>query len=181
MINFLIFIYKKIIDEINFLRAVFYKIFFKKIGKKASFEKRCIITEPRGIEVGDNFKLSHDSYLGGGKLKIGNDCFFGHNCHVEGAGGVFIGDFFMAGPNVSILSATHEYKNSVPIVSQGLKLDEVRIGDDVWLGTNVVVLPGVTIHRGSIVGANAVVTKDIGEYQIVGGVPAKFIKNRFEK
>jgi len=61
------------------------------------------------------------------------------------------------------------------------KCKEVVIEDDVWIGANVVVSPGVHIKRGAIVGANSVVTKDVDAYSIVGGAPAKFIKYRFDQ
>ena len=66
-----------------------------------------------------------------------------------------------------------------PIRFQAFESGPVIIEDDVWLGANVVVLPNVKIGKGAIIGANAVVTKNVAPYSIMGGVPAKFIKYRF--
>ena len=84
------------------------------------------------------------------------------------------------GPDVVILTLNHEYSDiHKPIGWQGMKpRKKVTIGNDVWLGQRVMIMPGVTIGNGSIVAAGAVVTKDIPPYSIVGGVPAKVLKNR---
>ena len=86
----------------------------------------------------------------------------------------------MIAPNVSILNSTHNYQNiDLPLIMQGEEknLNPV-IEDDVWIGRNAVIMPSIKIGQGSIVGAGAVVTKDVEPYSIVGGVPAKFIKKR---
>ena len=85
----------------------------------------------------------------------------------------------MIGPFCHILSGNHRFdRRDIPVRKQGHDIAPVAIEDDVWLGTHVVVLPGVTIGKGAIVAAGAVVNKDIPAYEIWGGVPAKFIKER---
>ena len=81
---------------------------------------------------------------------------------------------------MSIIAANHETKADTPIIMQpwSEKNNFVEIGNDVWLGCGVVVLPGVKIGNGAIVAAGAVVTADVQDYDIVVGVPAKFIKKR---
>ncbi|MBE9663745.1 CatB-related O-acetyltransferase [Mucilaginibacter myungsuensis] len=59
--------------------------------------------------------------------------------------------------------------------------DTVSIGNDVWIGSNAIIMDGVTIGNGAVIAANSVVTKDVGDYEIVGGVPAKLIKKRFDE
>lgn len=66
----------------------------------------------------------------------------------------------------------------MPIREQGEEERPVVVGDDVWIGANVVILPGVEIKRGAVIAAGAVVTKDVGELEIVGGVPARVIGRR---
>jgi maltose O-acetyltransferase len=86
----------------------------------------------------------------------------------------------MIAPNVAIHSTTHIYHDiDLPMVMNGLsEINPIFIEDDVWIGRNVVILPGIRIGKGCIVGANSVVTKNLEEYSIYGGVPAKLIKKR---
>ncbi len=72
----------------------------------------------------------------------------------------------------------HECKYGELIRLQGSPAKGVTIGDDVWIGQNAIIMPGVTINNGAVVGAGAVVTKDVAAYDIVGGVPARVIKSR---
>lgn len=90
-----------------------------------------------------------------------------------------IGDNVMMGPDVTILTHTHVTDRvDIPMSEQGYRVAEVVIGNDVWIGMRVVIMPGVRIGNGAIVGAGAIVTKDVPNYAIVGGVPAKIIKYR---
>lgn len=117
-------------------------------------------------------------YIGNGrKVSIGRDCQINENVFIQGCK---IGNYVMIAPNVSILSKGHHFeKLSVPMVLQGESEEKLPvIEDDVWLGRSVVVMPGVRIGKGSIVGAGAVVVKDVAPYSIVGGVPARLIRVR---
>lgn len=145
------------------MRARFWKLFIKKMGKKVFIMDSCIISSPLGIEIGDHVCINHHTTISGkGSLKIGN--------------------FIMIGPNCNILTADHGSKNQTePMMFQEIVYGPVEIEDDVWLGANVVILPNVKIGRGAIVGANAVVTKNVPAFAIVGGVPAKLIRYRFSK
>ena len=85
----------------------------------------------------------------------------------------------MLGPRVSIYAEDHVFDNAeLTIKEQGVKKQFVLIEDDCWIASNVVILSGVTIGKGSVVAAGAVVTESIEPYSIVGGVPAKLIKKR---
>ncbi len=122
--------------------------------------------------------VSTNVYIADGKhIKFGTGCRINENVYIEKA---TIGNDVLIAPNVAILSRMHEYSlTNIPISLQGYKEEKlVNIGDDVWLGRNVIVLPGVTIGDGAIIGAGAVVTKDIPPYAIVAGTPAKLIKFR---
>lgn len=117
-------------------------------------------------------------YIGNGrKVSIGRDCHINEHVFIQGAS---IGDYVMLAPYVSILSKSHIFGDtSTPMVLQGDSEERPpTIEDDVWVGRNVVVMPGVRIGRGSIVGAGAVVAKDVAPYSIVGGVPARLIRMR---
>lgn len=111
------------------------------------------------------------------KVEIGNFSGIGINCSI---GAAKIGNYVMMGPDVSFLSRNHKFDDlTIPMCEQGDGQEfPVIIEDDVWLGTRVVVLPGVQIGRGAIVGAGAVVTRDVPPYAIVGGNPARVIGSR---
>ncbi len=132
-------------------------------------------------ECGKNVTVEHGAFFGGGRnIKIGNNSSIGINARISGP--LEIGDDVMMGPNVSIFTQNHETENIYkPMRLQTAQKEKVTIGDDCWIGANSVILPGVTIGRGVIVGAGAVVTKNVPDFAVVGGVPAKIIKMREEK
>ncbi|MUG94040.1 acyltransferase [Scytonema sp. UIC 10036] len=105
--------------------------------------------------------------------------YIGRNTFIGVFHPITIGEASQIGAYSYLISANHCYeRRDIPIIEQGFVGAEIVIEDDVWLGTHVVVLPGVTIGQGAIVAAGSVVTKDIPPYQVWGGVPAKFIKHR---
>ncbi|MEW7009873.1 acyltransferase [Lentilitoribacter sp. EG35] len=121
----------------------------------------------------------------GGNIKIGNRSTFFSDCLVSGR--VDIGHDCLFANNVTVLSGTHHIYGNGTIRENDAKeqsksdynpFQPVQIGSDCWLGANSVVLPGITIAKGTVVGANTVVTKDFPEYSILGGVPAKLIGSR---
>lgn len=129
---------------------------------------------------GNESMLANNIYIAKAtNLRIGSGCRINENVYIEQAE---IGRDVLIAPNVTILSRMHEHVSTgLPIVKQGYKKQEpVTIGNDVWLGRNVIVMPGVKINDGAIVAAGAVVTKDVASFTVVGGVPAKFIKSRIE-
>ena len=126
-----------------------------------------------------NSKFENGVYISDAKqLRIGNYVRINENSFLRGA--ITIGDYCMIAPNVSIYTRTHVYDNpDIPVVLSGeIDFKEVILEEDVWIGRNVVILPGIHIGKGSIIGANSVVTKNIEPYSIVGGVPAKLIRKR---
>jgi maltose O-acetyltransferase len=130
------------------------------------------------MEGGEKTYFEHHIFIGGpGKVRFGRSCQINENTFIEEAD---IGDFVMVAPNVAILSSTHNHdRTDIPMIFQGETTGrKVVIEDDVWLGRNVLVMPGVRIGKGSIVAAGAVVTRDIPMYSIVGGVPARIIRDR---
>jgi acetyltransferase-like isoleucine patch superfamily enzyme len=113
-----------------------------------------------------------------GKVTFGENCQINDRVFIQGA---VIGNNVMIAPNVAILSNVKDTSRiDIPMNLQGwIRKDFlVNIENDVWIGRNVIVMPGVTIKKGSIIGAGSVVTKDVEEYSVVGGVPAKVIKKR---
>lgn len=110
-------------------------------------------------------------------VSVGAYCVLNPFVHVWGHGGVRIGDRVMIASHTAITSVTHDYtadsmRFSTPVGRP------VVIHDDVWIGAHAVVLPGVTIGRGAVVGAGAVVTNDVPAYAIVMGMPARVVRYR---
>lgn len=85
----------------------------------------------------------------------------------------------MMGPDVVILTHTHNIDRiDIPMEQQGSRIAKVSIGNDVWIGMRSIIMPGVTIGNGVVIGAGAIVTNDVPDYAIVGGVPVRIIKFR---
>ena len=131
------------------------------------------------LECGENSVIKRGAYFGKGTLlKLGENSQIGENSRIEHD--VIIEDNVMMGLDVLILANIHKSDRiDIPLIDQGYheRMPPV-LKSGCWIGARVVILPGVTIGEGSIVGAGAVVTKDVPDYSVVGGVPAKIIKNR---
>ena len=127
------------------------------LGKRSIVESFCCINNAVGdVVIGDYTRVGiHNTIIG--PVSIGN--------HVNLAQGI------------TVTALNHNFTDiSKRIDEQGISTKQVTIGDDVWIGANAVILPGVTIGRHVVVAAGAVVTKDVPDNSIVGGVPAKVIK-----
>ncbi|MDN3641813.1 acyltransferase [Lutimonas halocynthiae] len=110
-------------------------------------------------------------------IELGNNSELGTNCIIQS--NTKIGDYVIMGPGVQIYTKNHGYQDlDIPIALQEIIDENVIIGDDVWIGANVVITPGVKIGNHVIIAAGGVVTKNIPDFAIVGGVPAKVIKYR---
>ena len=115
----------------------------------------------------------------GKNLRIGDDVDLALNVHIETSGGVTIGDRTLVGYGTKIFSRNHLIPEKPGrIFGSGHRFNAVSIGKDVWLGANVIVLPGRTIGDGAVVGVGSVVTKDVAPYTIVAGNPAKLVRER---
>lgn len=128
---------------------------------------------------GKECNIEQGADFGTGKgIVWGNRSGLGINCLVRGP--LEIGDDVMMGPDVIIYTSNHRYNRLDVTMNQQLFTppERVEIGNDVWIGARVIILPGVHVGNGVIIGAGAVVTKDIPNYAIVGGVPAKILKYR---
>lgn len=123
------------------------------------------------INIGRNADISR-------KVSIGNESSIGDRSYLQGE--IHIGEFVMMGQECRIYTTNHRMDNTeIPMCHQGDDLEKpVYIGNDVWIGSRVTILPGVHIGDGAVIGASAVVTKDVPEYAVIGGNPARILNYR---
>lgn len=133
-----------------------------------------------GAKIGKRPVFYHNVWISPGKhLIVGDDVDFALGVIVSTAGGVEIGDRVLIGYNTCILSTNHNIpKARGRIFFAGHSKSKISIHNDVWIGANCTILPGVTIGEGSVIAAGSVVTKDVPQYAVVAGVPAKIIRER---
>lgn len=134
-----------------------------------------------GANISFNARLEKNvDLLGIKNICIKNGAFIGKNTRIIAYNEkVHIGENVLIAANCTLITRSHIYSDlEIPIKNQGYNDDSIIIEDDVWIGTNSIILKGVKIGKGAIIAANSVVNKDIESYSIVGGSPAKFIKKR---
>ncbi len=131
-------------------------------------------------KCGQDVVVKNKCYFGDGdSLVVGDRSQLGQNCRFHGK--VTLGNDVMMGPDVVFMAITHDYSRiDIPMIDPNIKPieKEIVIGNDVWIGTRVIILPGVEIGDHSIIGAGAVVTKSFPPYSIIAGNPARLIKKR---
>jgi len=110
-----------------------------------------------------------------GSIKIGRRCYFGAFVRFGGRGGISIGDFVQIAADVSFDTASHPLEFTEGEARPTI-LGPIRVEDHVWIGTGAKILPGVTVGRGAVVAAGAVVTADVPPMTLVGGVPARILR-----
>lgn len=131
------------------------------IGKNSRINIGTIINRPENMSIGDN------TYINGGIFTIGK------NSHIT------IGNDCLISYNVHLRCVTHNYEDKHTLIrEQGEYEQNIIIEDDVWVGYGAQIMHGVTLHKGCVVGAGAVVTHDVMPYNVVAGVPARVIKYR---
>ncbi|WP_281256411.1 acyltransferase [Labilibaculum manganireducens] len=154
----------------------------KAIGLRINYPST--ILNPKMIKIGENVVIKEHCWLNvfenkeGNALTIGDGVYIGRFCHINAKINVYIHSNVLIADRVYISDTTHVYENNdLPIIKQDCRYEgDIVIKEGAWIGCGVVILPGVTIGLNSVVAANAVVTKDVPDYSIVGGVPAKLIK-----
>ncbi len=163
----------------GFIRKLWFFIQGMQVGK-GTVLPAMKITWPHKVKLGDNCKLEHDVYFKfdgfwkkGISINIGNNVFIGCGCEFNITESIIVGNDCLIGSGCRFVDHNHGIVTGMLMREQDGSGQSIIIGNDVWLGANVIVLKGVTIGDGAIVGAGAVVTKSIPAYEIWAGLPAK--------
>lgn len=144
----------------NFIKSIFLKLMGAKISSGVVFYPGVWIFPCKGLRLGENVDLAKDVLI-------------------TTSGGVDIGDRTLVGYRTQILSSNHIIpKGRKRVFNSGHVHKKVTIHNDVWIGANCIILPGVVIGEGAVVAAGSVVTKNVQAFEVVGGSPAKLIKLR---
>jgi len=141
------------------IRRYLCKFIFEECGKNVIIKQNANFGKGTGIKIGDNSQIGERSYIGSYTT---------------------IGKNVVMGLEVIIWTIGHRFdRTDIPINQQGpTEIKPVFIGDDVWIGQRVIIMPGLKIGSHSVIGAGAVVTKDVPEWAVIAGVPAKIIRMR---
>lgn len=190
-----------------FLRKLFYPCLFQKVGKGVIFGRNITLRHPHKISIGDNSFIDDNVVLDakGEKnegIRVGQNVYIGRNTILScKEGSIFLDDYcnisancsflseaeislgkycFLAGHCYLVAGGNHSFDEiTTPIMFQpSFSKGGIKIDEDVWLGAGVIVLDGVSVKKGSVVGAGSVVTRSLPEYSIAVGVPAQKIKDR---
>jgi acetyltransferase-like isoleucine patch superfamily enzyme len=165
---------------------------FKQFGKKSIICKNVKVINPSNIIIGDYTSVGQNSILESwhhtsfdnnkGEIIIGDNCTIGEYVHITATNKITIGSGVLTGRFVLITDNSHGRPDGLdlderPSIRDVVSKGPVVIKDNVWIGDKVCIMSGLTIGKGAIIAANAVVTHDIPAYCLVAGVPAKIIKN----
>ncbi len=187
------------------LRGLAYRAVLESVGPGCFIEKGVRWQVPRRIRLGrrvmvgegafldahsltgrivleDDVWLSRGCYVvayRNAEVRIGERAYVGHRCLFYGHGGIDVGHDVLLANDVQLICGNHTFaRRDVPIRAQPTEERPIVVEDDVWLGASAIVLGGVTVGRGSVVGAGAVVTHDLPPYSIARGVPARVVGER---
>ena len=177
LISFLPGVTGRLIREVCIKRSV------RNCGKNISLGVGIKITGHKNIEMGSNIIIMDYSRLSAGDavLTLGSNIGINANVTIDASrgGNIKIGNNVLIAQNVVLRASDHNFSDTdIPIIQQGHSGGKIIIGDDCWIGANVVITANVEVGDHSIVAAGAVVTRTVEPFSIVGGVPARTIRRR---
>jgi len=162
-------------------RRVLLRALCRSFGNGVTVGLGVLVLHPHTFEIGDAVFIGNQSFLQGrhdGRCVIGAHTWIGPQAYFD-CRDLELGTYVGWGPGAKVLGSEHTGDPvDVPIIQTDLVIKPVRVEDDADIGVNAVLLPGVTVGRGAIVGAGAVVTKDVPPYTIAAGVPARVLRSR---
>ena len=170
--------------KIALARYYYFKLLGLQIAQNTRLEK-IICNWPKNIKIGADCYIEDSvrfhiatPFSDTNYIEVGDRVFIGASSQLNCVTSITIGDDTMIAANTVIVDVSHEIHPDIPINKQPTLGKKIIIGKDVWIGTGATVLMGVTIGDGSVIGAGSLVNKPVPPYQIWGGVPARFIRNR---
>lgn len=167
-------------EHLRLLRFFFRFHHFDRFGTHCALGRRVRFWGPVRMFIGSHSALFDDVIISGvGEIHIGDRSSIGHNSVLVSRERIEIGNDCMLAAFCYVLDVDHEFADTATAIpNQGLRVKPVVIGNDVWVGAGSIILRGVTIGDGAVVAANSVVTRDVPPYAVVGGTPAKIVKDR---
>ncbi|MEQ1572689.1 MAG: acyltransferase [Vicinamibacterales bacterium] len=163
------------------MRRAVWRALARRFGHGVTIGRAALMKHPETFEIGDGVFVGEQAFIQGrfdGRCVIGSHVWIGPQSYFD-ARDLVIGDHVGWGPGAKVLGSTHTaLPTEVPIMRTDLTIKPVRVDEWADIGVNAVIMPGVTIGRGAIVGAGAVVVHDVEPFSIVAGVPARFLKWR---
>ncbi|MDE6284810.1 MAG: acyltransferase, partial [Bacilli bacterium] len=166
--------------EYAVIRALFYKLKFRKLGFPSKIGKPLKVMKARNVYCGKRVRIMSGFRIechNKGTIRIGDDVSIGQNLHLVSGGDLTIGSHVTLSGNVFVSNLVHSYeKINVSALKQPHIIKPVTIGDYCFIGYGACILPGTELGKNVIVGANSVVSGKFPDYVVVAGVPAKIIK-----
>ena len=163
------------------MRRAIWRALTKRFGNGVRIGRGALFVHPETFEIGDGVFLGDQAIIQGrvnGHCVIGSHVWIGPQSYFD-ARNLTLGDYVGWGPGAKVLGSVHTGRPAdIPIIQTDLDIKPVRVGEWADVGVNAVILPGVTIGKGAIVGAGAVVTRDVAPFSVVAGVPAGFMRWR---
>ena len=163
-------------------RAVLLRLRGMQAGAKTTISAQVRVRRPYCVAVGAHTFFEHGVYVkivdDSASVVLGERVFLGAGTQLDVSHSLVIGSRALIAPGVFITDHTHNSMAGMTIREQGIRAAKVVIGDDVWIGTRSVILPGVTIGNGAVIGAGSVVTSDVPANAVAAGVPARVIGER---
>lgn len=163
------------------MRRTLLRAMARSVGDGVRVGRAVMFRHPETFEIGNGVFIGEQSMIQGrieGTCRIGDHAWLGPQSYFD-ARNLVIEEYVGWGPGAKVLGSTHTgVPGDVPVIQTELEIKPVRIGAWADVGVNAVILPGVTVGRGAIVGAGAVVTEDVPPFAIVAGVPARLVRYR---
>ena len=163
------------------MRRAAWRVLTRRFGHGVRIGRGALASHPETFEIGNGVFIGEHAFIqgrAGGRFVIGDHCWIGPQSYLD-ARDLVLEEYVGWGPGAKALGSQHTGEpHDIPIIQTDLEIKRTVIGAWSDIGVNAVILPGITIGKGAIVGAGAVVTHDVEPYSIVAGVPARFLRWR---